>query len=91
MLFIAVMLGIGFGVLVLLALYLCMVISFVPPVIQPSNVCHILVLITAFFVFAASIPAAGSDADLSNGLSGLVSGLDKLHDLTAQVRCHHLP
>ena len=68
-----------------LALFLCMVISFVPPVIQPSNSWRMLVIITAVLLFVACSPTVDSNAQLTKGLSTLVVDLKALHRMVLEV------
>ena len=64
MMIVALMLALGFAILVLLALYLCVVVSFAPPNPWPSNAFRLLVLATAATLVASSMQRRSSSSRL---------------------------
>ena len=86
MLIVALLLAVGFTTLVLLALYLCMIISFIPPTIQPPTACRVMVISIACALFVLASPAATASQQCARGLHSLFEGLHKLAQLVQHVR-----
>ena len=101
MMVVALALGSGFAVLVGLALLLCLVISFAPPVYWPSWFYRLFVAgLGVALVAVASLSMEGTH-DMQQGMSELLSSVDELSgvlgevanrstDLTAPVAAYNL-
>ena len=101
MMVVALALGIGFAVLVGLALLLCLVISFAPPVYWPSWFFRLFVAALALgLVGLASLSMEGTH-DMQQGMDELLGAVDELSgvlgevanrsaDLTAPVRAYNV-
>lgn len=84
-LIVAVLLAMGFTVLVLLALFLCMVISFVQPAIQPSARIRLVAVFAAIGLLIIARPVASGSDQCSQGLVTILDNLKELSTLIRQV------
>ena len=85
MLIVAVLLAIGFATLVLIALFLCMVISFLPAADTPSNGTRLLCICLASMLFVFASPATAASEQLARGLQSLLDSLQQLNGTIHKV------
>ena len=85
MMVVALVLAAGFTLLVLLALFLCMIISFAPPVVTPSWLFRcIVVSIAIALVVITSVSLHGTD-DMRTGTVELVQSVTELQSILQNV------
>ena len=85
MMIVALMLALGFAILVLLALYLCVVVSFAPPNPWPSNAFRLLVLATAATLVGVCWHAFGAETQWERGLADFLAALSTVEAAAAQA------
>ena len=89
MILVALVLALGFSILVLLALYLCLVISCLQPVNYPSTVWRLLVMAIAIFLAICAGLSVDGNRQFAAGLDELVSRSGQIYTLTEQVGSSH--
>jgi len=85
MMLVAIVLALGFSVLVMLAFFLCLIISFVPPVTWPSNSFRILVVFVSVALAFISGQSVKGSQEFEHGLGDLLHAMQKLQELLQQV------
>ena len=78
---VALMLAIGFAVLVALAVFLCLIISFAPPLTGPSWALRLLVVAVALSVVVVSSSSVDGTDEVRAGQERLLDAIgDALHE-----------
>ena len=85
MMVVALVLAIGFSLLVMLALFLCLIISFAPPIVWPTWTYRLTVVVCAISVVVVTAKSLNGTADMGRGTHELVDMVENLHNLTTQV------
>jgi len=85
MMLVVLVLGIGFSMLVVLALFLCLVISFLPPVTSPPIVMRLAVIAAAFAMGATALKSMQGNHAYSHGMHELSSAVESLESILAEV------
>ncbi len=78
MMIVAIVLGLGFAVLVLLALYLCVVISFVQPFVWPPWWFRFQVILTALALIALTAQSVDGSLSIGSGLDVATEAISNL-------------
>ena len=86
MILVALVLGLGFSILVLLALFLCLIITCMQPVNQPSNAMRLAVISASCFLAISAGLSVTSNRRFASGLDQLLNSTAQLHTLTSQAR-----
>ena len=89
MILVALVLGVGFSILVLLALFLCLVITCMQPVNRPSNAMRLVVIAASCSLAISAGLAVTSNRSFASGLDQLLNSTAQLHTLTSQARAGH--
>ena len=84
---VALVLGAGFAVLVLLALYLCLVITFASPLIWPPWSYRLSVVLISIYLILLAVKSTDGAVDLQNGLGKFTDTLKEVRPLVDQVGC----
>ena len=87
MILVALVLALGFGVLVLLALFLCLIISCVQPVNWPSTAARLLVIAVSCSLAISAGMSVTSNKQFASGLDILLNSTVELETLSAKARC----
>ena len=87
MMVVALMLAIGFSLLVLLALFLCLIISFAPPIVWPTWTYRVVVMTCAILVVVVTARSLDGTADMARGTLEIVGMVENLRNLTTEVCC----
>jgi hypothetical protein len=85
MILVALVLGLGFSILVLLALFLCLIITCMQPVNRPSNAMRLAVISASCFLAISAGLSVMSNRRFASGLDQLLNSTAQLHTLTSQV------
>jgi len=85
MILVALVLGLGFSILVLLALFLCLIITCMQPVNRPSNATRLAVISASCFLAISAGLSVMSNQRFASGLDQLLNSTAQLHTLTSQV------
>ncbi len=86
MILVALVLGLGFSILVLLALFLCLIITCMQPVNRPSNAMRLAVISASCFLAISAGLSVTSNRRFASGLDQLLNSTAQLHTLTSQAR-----
>ena len=86
MILVALVLGLGFSILVLLALFLCLIITCMQPVNRPSNATRLAVISASCFLAISAGLSVMSNQRFASGLDQLLNSTAQLHTLTSQAR-----
>jgi len=85
MMLVALVLALGFSVLVLLALFLCLVISCMQPVNWPSTAARLTVIAVSCTLAISAGMSVTSNKRFASGLTALLNSTKQLEALSAQV------
>jgi len=86
MMVVVLVLGLGFVVLVLLAVYLCLIVSFMQPTDMPSKSFRQLCITLAIAISVCAQISVMGNEQWEAGMASLLATFQQLHQLAAQVR-----
>jgi hypothetical protein len=86
MMVVALVLALGFSILVLLALFLCLVISFAQPVLWPSWGYRLFVSAAAVTLMVVASKSVSGSLEIRGGITKLEDSIDQLRLLLSNVR-----
>tara|TARA_B110001469_G_C9620593_1_gene309268 strand:- start:1179 stop:1832 length:654 start_codon:yes stop_codon:yes gene_type:complete len=86
MILVALVLGLGFSILILLALFLCLIITCMQPVNRPSNAMRLAVISASCCLAISAGMSVTSNRRFASGLDQLLNSTTQLHTLTSQAR-----
>jgi len=85
MILVALVLALGFTILVLLALFLCLIITWMQPVNRPSTAMRLTIISASCFLAISAGLSVTSNWGFASGLDQLLNSTAQLHTLTLQV------